>query len=415
VKIAATSISLGFGLACLLGLAAESAAADTSFARIERGRHLVTAGDCIACHTAQGGKPFAGGRPIETPFGTIYSANITPDRKTGIGAWSDDDFYKALHRGIAPSGAHLYPAFPYPYFTRLRRDDVLAMRAYLNTIDPVKSQPRPPDLAWPLGYRFLMSGWNQLYFDEGDFHRAPDKSDEWNRGAYLVQGPAHCGACHTPKNFAGGDKTGHALQGGVIQGWFAPDITNDRRTGIGSWSGDEIVEYLKTGRNDRSGATGMMAEVVADSTSKLPDQDLRAIAAYLKDQKGEEPAQPESPSQVAMKAGAAVYSDSCSACHQMNGKGVPGMFSPLAGSASAQSTDPTTLIRLVLEGGRTVSTDARPTPSSMPAYGWKLTDEEIANVLTFVRNHWGNVAAPVEASKVGAIREKLQETSHASR
>jgi mono/diheme cytochrome c family protein len=411
VKIAATSVFL----ACIAGLAAEAAAADTSFVQVERGRYLVTAGDCVACHTASGGKPFAGGRPVETPFGTIYSANITPDRETGIGAWTDDEFYNALHSGIAPSGAHLYPAFPYPYFTKATREDVRAIRAYLRTLDPVKSSPPPPDLTWPLGYSFLMSAWNSLFFDQTTFETTAGKSDEWNRGAYLVQGLGHCGACHTPKNFAGGDESEHALQGGVIQGWFAPDITNAERTGLASWSTDDLVQYLKTGRNAHSGATGLMAEVVADSTSKLSKQDLHAIAVYLKDQKRQQSESNETPSQTVMAAGKAIYSDSCSGCHQMNGKGVPGMFSPLAGSASAQSIDPTTLIRIVLQGTRTVPTDARPTPSTMPAYGWKLTDAQIAAVLTFVRNQWGNAAPAVETGKVENVRRTVQGSSRAAR
>jgi mono/diheme cytochrome c family protein len=402
-------------LACILGLAAEAAAADTSFARVERGRYLVTAGDCVACHTASGGKPFAGGRPIQTPFGPIYSANITPDRETGIGAWTDEEFYNALHSGIAPSGAHLYPAFPYPYFAKATREDVQAIRAYLGTLDPVKSTPPPPDLAWPLGHRFLLNGWNGLFFDQGTFQPTAGKSDEWNRGAYLVQGLGHCGACHTPKNFAGGDETDQALQGGLVQGWFAPDITNAQRTGIGSWSADDLVEYLETGRNKHSGATGLMAEVVADSTSGLSKQDLHAIAVYLKDQKGRQAENPDPPPQKVMAAGKAIYSDSCSGCHQMNGKGVPGMFSPLVGSASAQSNDPTTLVRIVLQGTRTVPTDTRPTPATMPAYGWKLTDGQIAAVLTFVRNEWGNAAEPVEASDVESVRRALRSSSRTAK
>lgn len=391
-----------------LAAALQAEAADTSFARIDRGRALTTAGDCVACHTADKGQPFAGGRAIETPFGTIYSPNITPDRETGIGAWSDQDFYKAVHEGIGPSGRHLYPAFPYPYFTKMTRDDVLAIRAYLATLPPVKNTRPAADFAWPLSERFLLTGWNWLFFDEGTFRPDPQKDARWNRGAYLVQGLGHCGACHTAKNVAGGDDTSAALEGGVLQGWFAPNITADSRAGIGSWSDQDIVEYLRTGRNAHSGATGLMSEVVTNSTSKMSDEDLRAIAAYLKDR----PGHPETPSPLGnsptMTAGRAIYRDSCSACHRADGKGVPLMFSPLAHSALLQSKDPTTVIRLVLEGARTVPTDARPTTSAMPAYGWKLDDGQVAAVLTYARNQWGNAAAAVTAAEVQSVRADLR-------
>jgi mono/diheme cytochrome c family protein len=385
-----------------------SHAKDTSYATIERGRHLVNAGDCIACHTADKGKSFAGGRAIETPFGTIYSPNITPDRETGIGAWSEEDFYRALHSGIGPDGTHLYPAFPYPYFTKMTYDDVQAMFAYLKTLAPVKNEHRAADLTWPLGYRFLMRGWNWMYFDEGTFKPNPQKSAEWNRGAYLVQGPAHCGACHTPKTLAGADDTDNALQGGQIQNWFAPKIANDTHNGTGGWNIDDIVEYLKTGRNKHSGATGLMAEVVANSTSKLPDADLHAIAVYLKDFSGQAPESSSKPDTTVMNAGQAIFADSCSGCHQVDGKGVPRMFPPLVHNANAQSKDPTSVIRVILHGAQTVATDKRPTPFTMPAFDWKLSDGEIAAVASYVRNAWGNSAPAVSADQVKSLRHDLQ-------
>jgi mono/diheme cytochrome c family protein len=383
-------------------------AADTSASRVARGRYLATVGDCVACHTADKRKPFAGGRPIETPFGVIYSPNLTPDRETGIGGWSDGQFYRAMHEGIGPSGRHLYPAFPYPYFTKATHKDVTAIRAYLNTLEPVKNARQPPGFPWPLNWRYLLRGWNWLYFDKGTFQENAQKSPEWNRGAYLVEGLGHCGACHTARNFAGGEKTSEALEGGVLQGWFAPNITNQQRDGLNSWSKQDIVDYLKTGRNSHSGATGLMAEVVTDSTSKLDPSDLRAIATYLKDQPGH--AQDTSPLQgpPVLTAGRAIFQDSCSACHQSDGKGVPQLFSPLGGSALLQSRDPTTAIRLVLEGARTAPTDARPTTSAMPAYGWKLSDAEVAAVLTYAGNSWGNAAPEVTEAEVKSVRERLQ-------
>jgi len=397
-------------------VSATAYAADTSFSELERGKMLVNAGDCVSCHTAKGGTPFAGGRPIETPFGIIYSPNITPDPETGIGAWSNDDFYKAMHFGVDPRGARLYPAFPYPYFTKITRQDVKVMREYLNTLAPAKSPQavsannanRMNDLMWPLNHRIFLRGWNMMFFEPGAFHPNKQKSAEWNRGAYLVEGTAHCGACHTPKNKLGGDETSHALQGGNIQNWFAPQIAGDMRTGTGTWSADDIVEYLKTGRNKHSGATGLMAEVVTNSTSKLSDADLHDIATYLKDTPGAAVDAGSKPDQKVMAAGKAIFDDSCAACHQASGQGVPHMFPPLAHNANVQSSDPSSAIRVVLDGAQTVPTTARPTASTMPAFNWKLSDDQIAAVANYVRNSWGNSAPAVSASQVADMRKQLQ-------
>jgi mono/diheme cytochrome c family protein len=398
-------------LACLLWLALSATAAgavQAPFSTIQRGKYLVDAGDCMACHTSEADKPFAGGYPVETPFGTIYSANITPDRQSGIGAWSEEDFWRAMHFGVRPNGDRLYPAFPYPSFTKLTRDDVDAMHAYLATLKPERNTPPANDLTWPLNHRVFMRGWNMLFFTPGEFRRNPAKSDEWNRGAYLVEGPGHCGACHTAKNAFGGDKESRFLQGGGIQSWFAPQIANGARNGLQAWSEDDIVEYLKTGRNRMTGATGLMAEVITYSTSQLSDDDLRAIAAYLKDVAGGDEPKHEIPHQSVMAAGKAVFDDSCAACHRTSGEGVERMFPPLKGNANVQSREPTTVIRVILDGARTVATDKQPTPSSMPSYDWKLTDSEIAAVATYVRNAWGNSASPVDADDVKALRKDLR-------
>ena len=398
--------AIGLFIAAVLAATA-AGAEELSYAKIERGKYLVQAGDCMACHTAPGGKPYAGGRAVATPFGTIYSPNLTPDRDTGIGNWSDDDFYQAMHNGIAPDGQRLYPAFPYPYFTRMTREDVLAIFAYLQTLQPVTNKRPPLEIVWPLKYRVFLRGWDWLFFQAGTFQADPQKSAEWNRGAYLVEGAGHCGACHTPKNTLGGDQASHSLQGGQLQNWFAPQIANGARTGIGSWSEDDVVEYLKTGRNARSGATGLMAEVVANSTSKLTDADLHGMAVYIKDQSAAAPAPPAKPEQNVLDAGKAIYADSCAACHQNNGEGVARMFPPLKQNANIQSADPTSVIRVIVEGARTVSTKARPTPSSMPAFDWKLGDQEVAAVATYVRNAWGNQAAAVTAGQVASLRKEL--------
>ena len=399
-------ISAGL-ICCSLGWFALAQAADPSFAQIRRGKALADAGDCVSCHTIIGNKPFAGGRPIETPFGVIYSPNITPDRDSGIGMWSDADFENALHNGVGPDGTRLYPAFPYPYFTKMTHDDVLALRAYLNTLPPVHNQRPDNKLTWPLNYRYVMAGWNMLFFKPGRFIPNTDKSPEWNTGAYLVQGPGHCGACHTPKNALGADSTGEALQGARIQNWFAPNITNDVRLGIGAWSNEEIADYLKTGRNGKSNATALMTEVVTNSTSKMSDADLHAIAVYLKDTGGKAEPVPAKPDEALVGAGKAIYLDSCNSCHGPAGEGVLRMYPPLAMSATTQATDPTTVIRVILQGARTAVTDQQPTPSSMPAYGWKLSDGEVAAAATYVRNAWGNSAPSVPASDVAALRRAL--------
>ncbi len=401
-----TSISIA-ALAATALLAGASRATDFDYAKLEKGRKLVDAGDCVACHTQDKSKPFAGGRAIPTPFGTIYSANITPDRETGIGAWTADDFYRAMHEGIGPHGERLYPAFPYPYFTRMTRDDVEAVRAYLMSLDPVSNMPPPNDLIWPLNIRTFMAGWNMLFFKKGAFQPDPNKSAEWNRGAYLVEGPGHCGACHTPKNIFGADKPSKALQGGLIQNWTAPNLTAQASEGLGRWSANDIVEYLKTGRNRLSGATGLMAEVVINSTSKMSDADLKAIAVYLKDVGASPTPSASAPDRTVMQAGEAIYRDSCAACHQGDGKGVPHMFPPLQGNAVAQQTDSTTVLRVILEGAKTVATTKRPTTSAMPAYGWKLDNQQVAAVATYIRNSWGNHAGAVGSDKVANMRSAI--------
>src|SRR6195256_7097587 len=215
--------------------------ADPSAETIARGKALTEAADCASCHTADPAKPLAGGKKIDTPFGGIYSPNLTPDRDTGLGAWSDDEFYRALHEGVARNGARYYPAFPYPNFTKITRDDVLAIRAYLATLAPVRNTPPPPQLRFPLNYRVVMRGWNLLFFKPGTFEKNSQRSDEWNRGAYLVEGAAHCGACHTPKNMFGADKRGQIYGGGLIDGWFAPRLDGAERSGLKSWSVDDIA------------------------------------------------------------------------------------------------------------------------------------------------------------------------------
>jgi mono/diheme cytochrome c family protein len=373
---------------------------------VERGRYLAAAGDCEACHTREGGAPYAGGRPIATPFGTVLSANLTPDA-TGLGNWNADQFYRALHEGIAANGEHLFPAFPYNWFTRMPRADTDAIFAYLRTLAPVANRPDRNQLSFPFNIRALTAVWNYLYLDARTFVADPGKSAQWNRGAYLVQGPGHCGACHTPKTILGGPRAGHELQGGEFAKWFAPDLTPNQRSGLGGWTRDDLVRFLRTGRNAHASAAVEMGLAVTDSTSRLGDADLLAIATYLADRPASPTVTPTAPPPVQMREGEAIFVDECSACHRMQAGGAPEAFPPLKASANAQQRDPTTMLHFILAGVRSTPTAANPTPFTMPAFAWKLSDAQVAAVATYVRNSWGNAAPAVDASQVEKLRGKL--------
>jgi mono/diheme cytochrome c family protein len=376
---------------------------------VARGKALTEAADCAGCHTADAAKPFAGGKRLNSQFGAIYSPNLTPDRDTGIGGWSDDDFYRALHEGIAPDGSHYYPVFPYPNFTRMTHDDVLAIHAYLATLQPVHNTTPPPQLHWPYKYRVLMRAWDWLFFHPRTFTPNPAKSAEWNRGAYLVRGAGHCGACHTPKNWLGAVRRGHAYTGSPVAGWYAPRLDGAARSGLKSWSVDDLVEYLQSGRNDHSNADGPMADVVANSTSKMSDADIHAMAVFLKDlpARSPEPAvSPPSPAQMAN--GEKIYRGTCVACHEIDGGGSPRIYPPLPGNANLQSVDPLSALRIILDGAETLTTPRAPNGASMPAYAGKLSDQDIADVATYIRNAWGNAAPAVSADEVAKARDKAR-------
>jgi mono/diheme cytochrome c family protein len=398
---------LAIVLLCTASASGRAQAAEPTAEMIARGKALTNAGDCASCHTADPAKPFAGGKRIDTPFGGIYSPNLTPDRDTGIGAWSDGEFYRALREGVARDGSRYYPAFPYPNFTKLIRDDILAIRAYLATLTPFRNTPPPPQLRWPLNYRVLMRGWNFLFFRPGIFQPNLLKSAEWNRGGYLVEGAAHCGACHTPKTMFGADKRGRAYGGGLIDGWFAPRLDSVARSGLKSWSVDDIVEYLQSGRNGKSHSGGPMAEVIVNSTSKMSDADVRAIAVYLKDLPAGAPEPTVTPPPEAdMKAGAAVYAHACISCHEADGSGAPRIYPPLPGNANLLSADPTSTLRITLDGAQTVTTARAPNTGSMPAYAKQLSDQQIADVTNYIRNSWGNAAPLVTPAQVAKARER---------
>ena len=382
-----------------------------SFSTVERGRYLATAADCTACHTKPGGRLFAGGVALQTPFGTLVGPNITPDPEAGIGSWTDDDFVSALRDGRGLGGIHLYPAMPYPAYTKMTRDDALAIRAYLRTIDPAPDKVESNQLPFPFDIRSALIVWNSINFTPGEL--APDlsKSAQWNRGHYLVDALGHCGMCHTPKTIMGADDDSAYLQGGRVEGWYAPNITADPGKGIGGWSTDDIVTYLKTGANSDALASGGMGEEVVHSSSHMTDDDLKTIAVYLLSLK---PAVQQSPQPLAvtdarMTAGQAIYKDNCAACHTDAGIGSPRLFPRLARSPAVQSDDPTTLIHTVLFGSQAAGTTGAPTGPAMPSFAWRLSDAQVAAVVTYIRNTWGNAAATVSADKIQTIRGKREE------
>jgi len=410
VRAAAVLAAMVVMSSCKLSVA-EPAPTGQDFAEIERGRYLTAAADCTACHTDPAdSRPFAGGRPIQTPFGTVLAANITPDDETGIGSWTLEQFDAAVRRGRRPDGKHLYPAMPYPYYTKMSRADVGAIRAYLLTLAPVHKKVDSNQLPFPFNIRWEMRLWDALYFKAEPFQADPSKPEAWNRGAYLVQGPGHCAACHTPKTWLGGDHKDQALQGYSLQGWFAPNITNDPRRGVGSWSAADLVAYLKTGHNRFAGASGPMAEEVVHSSSRMTDSDLSAIATYLESKPDGSAAagKPLPATNAEMTSGAAIYQDLCSACHRQDGSGVPYLIPDLSHSAAVQSRETTSLLHVVLEGAQTAATADEPTAPAMPAFGWQLDDAQIAAVTTYLRNSWGHAAPATTAGDVRKAREGLQ-------
>lgn len=388
--------------------AALPAAAQT---QVELGRYLARAGDCEYCHTAEGGKAWAGGRAMPTGLGVIYTPNITPDKATGIGGWSNDDFYRALHAGHDDDGDALYPAFPYPWFTKVRRADVDAIKAYLDTLQPV-SRPNQP-LPWWLRFRPMVAGWNLLNFDKGEYRDDTRKSAQWNRGAYLVEGLGHCGDCHTPKRFLGGTIDSRHLGGGSTEagfgiGWFAPSLDGNDRSGLGQWSVADIAQYLQTGVSRRTASAGPMSEVIRNSTSHLSDADLTAIAVYLKDQPPRDDAPAPAPlGSDALHRGQALHIDQCAGCHMDDGGGLVGVFPALQGSSAVQARGPQTVLRIVLEGERLLPAKGQRAYLAMPGFGWKLSDGEISDVVNYVRNAWGNRAPPVDAGTVADVRKSM--------
>jgi mono/diheme cytochrome c family protein len=408
--ISTTLIALLALFAGALQAMAQSAAADPALLR--KGEYLARAGDCIACHTAREGKTFAGGLPMKTPFGTLYTSNITPDPQTGIGAWTSDQFYQMMHNGRFPDGGLVYPAMPFGSYTKVTREDSDAIFAYLRSVAPVRQPNRPHDLTFPFNNRSLIIGWRTLFFKEGEFKPDPTKSAEWNRGAYLVEGLGHCGMCHTAINALGGSSESQAFEGGLIpmQNWYAPSLTSNKEAGLGEWSLEEITDYLRVGVSRRGAVYGPMAEVVYNSTQYLNDEDIRAMAIYLKGlAQGSSPDKasaqlPSAESSLLLSLGKSIYDRECASCHGTTGLGMPPHYPPLANNQSIEMVSAVNAIRMVLNGGYPPGTAGNPMPYGMPPFAHRLSDDEVAAVVTYIRTSWGNRGAPVSARQANELR-----------
>jgi mono/diheme cytochrome c family protein len=378
-------------------------APDPKQTQVQRGEYLARAGDCISCHTAQGGAPYAGGLRLDTPFGYVLASNLTPDPDTGIGRWSFDDFYRAMHDGVNKNGRYMYPAMPYDFYSKVNRDDVAAIFAYLLTVKPVRNEVVADHMDFPFNLRSTMAVWRELYFKEGAFKPDPARPASWNRGAYLVEGLGHCSGCHSPRNVLGGIEKSKDFTGAVIDGWFAPDLRTDIATGLGTWTVQEIASYLKTGAvKGKTTAVGPMAEVVQNSLSYLTDADLRAMAEYLKSIPPDSALRTGRPRPDPSRArGAALYMGYCSGCHQDRGTGIAGVFGPLAGNAAVTSPDPGNILQAVLHG-----VPAQFKYGAMPSFAAQLNDQEIADIANYVRSSWGNTAAPNATAAMAAKLRK---------
>ena len=392
---------------------------EADLALIERGSYIARLGDCVACHTEEGGAEMAGGRALETPFGIMRATNITPDPETGIGNWSFAEFDRAMRKGVAANNQHLYPAMPYPSYALMTDDDMSALWAYMNQgVQAVEKANTPNEIGFPFNQRWGIGLWNTMFLDDSQFTPDPDQSDEWNRGAYLVQGLGHCGACHTPRGIGfqevamddKGNSGKRFLAGSKVEEWNAVNIRN-------LWTPEHMVQLLKTGQNSVSSAVGAMADVIQHSTQYFTDEDLMAMAVYMDALPTEEvrPAMPPVipstepalvPETLFTTAGGLGYSQFCADCHRNDGQGVPGIFPPLSGNHVLSAHDPATLTHITLTGWQSVVTDTRERSFYMPSFA-RLADAELAEILSFVRESWGEGAPPVTEKQVASARRKL--------
>ncbi|MHA6205931.1 c-type cytochrome [Dyella soli] len=390
--------------------------------QIKQGEYLARAGDCAACHTAPGGKPFAGGLAIASPIGNIYSTNITPDPRTGIGGYSYGQFERAVRRGINAAGHTLYPAMPYPSYAKVSDSDVQALYAYfMRGVTPVEQANHPEGIAWPLSMRWPLTYWRWLFAPKvAPVEVAPGQDAALARGQYLVEGLGHCGACHTPRghalqerSLAAGDGTSY-LSGGESDHWVAPSLRGEPASGLGSVSEQDVAMLLKTGRSERSAVFGGMSDVVQHSTQYLTDEDLAAIAHFLKSlppARQETALSYDQATHAALGSGnvgatgAQLYIDNCATCHRTDGHGYPQVYPALAGNPVLNGRHAGAAIRLVLHGGTMPAGNGAPTQFSMPAFRERLSDQQVADVLSFVRSSWGNRGGAVTAEQVAPLRK----------
>ncbi|PHI28065.1 cytochrome c [Budvicia aquatica] len=417
-----------------MGLAAPAFAAETVNYQdenlIKQGEYLARAGDCVACHTASGGQPFAGGLPIESPIGTIFSTNITPDKSTGIGDYSFTDFDNAVRHGIGKDST-LYPAMPYPSYARVTDADMQALYAYfMHGVKPVNQANKPTDIVWPLSMRWPLSFWRWTFAPEVKEFKAPvDQDPVVARGAYLVEGLGHCGACHSPRGIGMQEKALTAedgelyLSGGEpMDGWVPKNLRGDLKDGLGSWTEAQLVQFLTTGRTEHTAVFGGMSDVIVQSMQYMTDDDLTAIVRYLKTLPGttynETPFKYDDAAYNALyngddsAVGASVYVDNCAACHRTDGKGYAEVFPAFTGNPVLLGNDATSLIHIVLKGDTLPSTFKAPTSYNMPAFDTRLTDKQVADVVNFIRNSWGNQASPVTEKQVADVRSDVKAAAY---
>lgn len=409
---------LGAGALAWLGLqesprSARAPAPVPDAALIDQGRYLAQVGNCMGCHTAPDQPAYAGGRALQTPFGTFYGPNLTADDRTGIGNWSADDFWRALHNGKRPDGGLLYPAFPYPTYGKMSRADSDALYAYLRSLPPVQQENVVHALDFPYNQRWLLAAWRALYFRPGELEvRTEDASQSaaWVRGRYLVEGLAHCTECHTPRNAFGALRADAGLTGALIPGqnWFAPPLTGDPVTGLGAWTEQDVADLVKTGISRQGFSSGPMAEAVHLGFQHVRVADLQAMSAYLKSLPSaglDAAARKPAPGAGVMDQGRKIYEAQCASCHQANGEGVYPAWPRLAGNVSVTAVESVNSIRMVLDGGFSPSTASHPQPHGMPPFGQQLRNEDVAAVVSYIRNSWGNEAGAVSLVEVRRVRD----------
>ncbi len=436
MKLSATRVAAALAIVAVVGVGAAYAAtvlfggiggdrATQLFAPVDaqviaHGKYVAEAGDCAACHTAPGGKPFAGGLPIATPIGAVYTSNITPDAATGIGNYSYGDFERAVRRGVTPANGTLYPAMPYPSYARISNGDMQALYAYFKAaVQPVTQANRPSDIPWPLSMRWPVTYWRWFFAPNVAAVQTAAAADPVrDRGTYLVEGLGHCGTCHTPRGLGLEEKAltdadgANYLAGATVDNFVASDLRGDAMAALGSWTEDDIVQFLRTGRNAQTAAFAGMTDVVEHSMQYMTDADLHAIAHYLKSL----PAGSQTRYTYASAAGDALargdvsargaidYLNNCAACHLSSGKGYVSTFPALAGNPVVNAADPSSLINIVLRGSTEPATDRAPTHFTMPPFDKRLSDHEVADIVTFIRSSWGNSGAAVTPDEVAKLR-----------